>query len=57
MIDYNNRGNAYYAKEEYARAIADYEQALKIDPGNSYAKQNLGNAQRAFIGWNVKPLW
>ena len=57
LIDYNNRGNAYYAKGEYRQAIADYEQAIKIEPGNSYVKQSLSNAQQAFVGWNVKPLW
>ena len=57
VIDYNNRGNAYYARGDYTRAIADYEQALKIDSRNSYTKQNLSNAQKAFIGWNVKSPW
>jgi tetratricopeptide (TPR) repeat protein len=26
------RGNAYYAKKDYDRAIADYSEALRLDP-------------------------
>ena len=28
----NNRGLAYYNKGEYSRAIADYDEALKLNP-------------------------
>jgi tetratricopeptide (TPR) repeat protein len=31
----------------YDQAIADYEAALRIDPDNSYAKNNLAVARRA----------
>lgn len=30
--DFNNRGFAYYDKADYDRAIADYNQAIKLDP-------------------------
>jgi tetratricopeptide (TPR) repeat protein len=26
------RGNAYYAKKDYDRAVADYSEALRLDP-------------------------
>src|SRR5579862_5579884 len=29
---YNSRGNAYKAKADYDRAIADYTQAIQLDP-------------------------
>ena len=29
---YDDRGNAWYAKEEYDKAIADYDQAIALDP-------------------------
>ncbi len=41
---YNNRGNAYGNLGEYRRAIEDYDQALRIDPGNTLAYNNRGNA-------------
>jgi tetratricopeptide (TPR) repeat protein len=31
-IDYHNRGNAYYAKSESDRAVADFTKAIEIDP-------------------------
>ncbi len=43
---YNNRGNAYYAKREYDHAIADYNEAIRLNPkypntyvgrGNTYS--------------------
>ena len=30
---YYNRGNANYDKGDFARAIADYDNAIKLDPG------------------------
>jgi len=32
LIDYNNRGVAYYNTKDYDRAINDYNAALKLDP-------------------------
>src|SRR5215468_3408886 len=31
-VAYKNRGNAYYNKKDYDRAIADYSEAIKLDP-------------------------
>jgi lipoprotein NlpI len=44
---FNNRGTAYYAKGDYGRAIADYNEAIRLDPKYSFAYNNLGNAHRA----------
>jgi tetratricopeptide (TPR) repeat protein len=39
-IAYYNRGNAYYFKGDYDRAIADYGEAVWLNPGFSYAYAN-----------------
>ena len=36
-----NRGNAYRNKNEYDRAIADYNQALLINPNYTNARNDL----------------
>jgi tetratricopeptide (TPR) repeat protein len=41
---YNNRGNAYKDKGEVDRAIADYDQALRLDPKYVKAYINRGVA-------------
>src|SRR5262244_419059 len=41
-IAFNNRGNAYYDKKEHDRAIADYDQAIKLDPNYARAFYNRG---------------
>jgi Ca-activated chloride channel homolog len=38
--DYYNRGNALVRGGKFADAIAAYEQALKLDPGNADARHN-----------------
>jgi tetratricopeptide (TPR) repeat protein len=43
---YNERGRAYFNKDDYDRAIADYTQALKINPNHAAAKKNLELAQK-----------
>ncbi len=43
-IAYNNRGNAYANLGEYRRAIQDYDQALRLDPGYAVAYYNRGLA-------------
>jgi lipoprotein NlpI len=42
---YFNRGNAYSAKGENERAIADYDEAIKLDPKNASAYNNRGSAK------------
>ena len=39
-IAYNNRGVAYYTKGDYGRAIAHYDQAIRLDPKNASAYEN-----------------
>jgi len=41
---YYNRGNANAAKGDSAAAIADYDEALKLDPKNARALANRGTA-------------
>jgi tetratricopeptide (TPR) repeat protein len=41
------RGNAYYAKGDRDRAIADYDKAIGINPGHAPAFYNRGNAYYA----------
>ncbi len=40
-----NRGNAYTAKGDTDAAIADYDEALKLDPKNAGALNNRGSAR------------
>lgn len=40
-IIYYNRGNIYFQLAEYALAVADYKQALLLDPNNNDARHNL----------------
>jgi tetratricopeptide (TPR) repeat protein len=39
---YNNRGNAYSVKGDKDRAIADYNQAIKLDPNFAMAYYDRG---------------
>jgi tetratricopeptide (TPR) repeat protein len=39
-----NRGNAYYAKGAYDRAIVDYDSAIRSNPNYAAAFNNRGNA-------------
>ena len=43
-IAYNNRGSAYGNLGEYRRAIEDYDQTLRLDPGFAKAYYNRGSA-------------
>jgi len=42
--DHNLRGNAAFAAGDYARAIADYTQAIQLSPQNPDYYDNRGNA-------------
>ena len=42
---YYNAGNAYFKQGELAKAILNYERALRLDPGHKDAKFNLEFAQ------------
>ena len=42
------RGNAWTAKGDIDRAIADYDEAIRLNPRNVFALSNLGNA------WSMK---
>ena len=39
-INYNSRGEAYRSKGDMDRAIADYTEALRLDPKNAIAYVN-----------------
>jgi tetratricopeptide (TPR) repeat protein len=39
-LAYNNRGFAWSSKRDYDRAIADYTDAIRLDPNNSYPYNN-----------------
>ena len=39
-----DRGNAYLAMDQFAKAIEDYTQATRLDPAHAYAFNNRGNA-------------
>ena len=41
---YNNRGKVYEALGDHARAVADFDRALRICPGFALAHSNRGNA-------------
>ena len=43
-IAYNNRGIAHAARKEFDRAIADYEEAIKLLPNADFPYNNRGNA-------------
>ena len=46
MNAYNNRGNAWGDEGDLDKAIADYNEAIKLDPKNAYAYNNRGVAWR-----------
>lgn len=43
VVAYTNRGIAFHEKREYARAIRDFDLALKYDPNYATAYLNRGN--------------
>jgi tetratricopeptide (TPR) repeat protein len=44
---YYNRGNAYKAKGDFDRAIADYSEEIRLDPKYALAYNNRGSAFNA----------
>ena len=44
---FTGRGNAYSTKGQYDRAIADYDQAIRLNPSHGIAFYNRGYAWRA----------
>jgi len=44
---FHNRGNAWRSKGDYARAIADYDEAIRLTPNEAYSYQNRGAARQA----------
>ena len=44
--DLVNRGNAYADKKDYDRAIADFNQAIRLDPENAYAYNSRADTLR-----------
>jgi tetratricopeptide (TPR) repeat protein len=46
ILAYLNRGHAYLIKDDYDRAIADFEHALKLEPDAEDAKEGLAEVQR-----------
>src|SRR5258706_3838671 len=43
-ITYSQRGNAYYTKGQYDRAIQDYERAIRLNPKDFLTFANRGMA-------------
>ena len=46
-VAYTNRGNAWYAKDDNNGAIADYNDAIRLDPKLAMAYYNRGNTYAA----------
>jgi tetratricopeptide (TPR) repeat protein len=44
---YRQRGNAYFSKNEYSRAIADYDRAIELEPEVAKAYFNRGSLYQA----------
>src|SRR5262245_19128551 len=41
---YNNRGVAHFGLHDYDAALADHDEAIKLDPGNAFAHVRHGMA-------------
>lgn len=49
---YRHRGNAYFCLKDYQKAIKDYQEALRLNPGETKAAYNLTVAQGKL--WNQR---
>ena len=52
---YHNLGNAYYRQNNLAKAILNYEKALRIDPTDNDTKENLALAESKTVD-KIVPL-
>jgi tetratricopeptide (TPR) repeat protein len=46
-VDYNQRGNLYFAQEQFQRAIQDYNQAISLDASQAIYYSNRGRSYLA----------
>ena len=46
FVSFYNRGNAYRDKFDYDRALADYSEAIKLDPKQAFPRNNRGIVHR-----------
>ena len=44
---FNNRGHAYYTLDQYARAIQDWDETIRLEPDNPYVFIERGSAYYA----------
>jgi len=51
-IAHSNRGNAYIRKGEYAQAIKDYDEAIKLMPNFANAFNNRGVAYQKMVDYD-----
>ena len=56
MRFYNDRGYAWYAKQDYDKAMADYNDAIRLDPKLGMAYWNLAQLFGASRRNTTKPL-
>ena len=55
--DYLTRGNARSDRKDYDGAIADYDQAIRLDPKHATAYYNRGIARKAKGNLRPPDLW
>jgi tetratricopeptide (TPR) repeat protein len=55
-VAFNVRGKAWFDKDQYALALADFDQAIRLDPALSDAQQNRTRAQAALVQSNRQQL-
>src|SRR5215475_13766723 len=51
---YKNRGNAYYNRKDYDGAIADYNEAIRLDPSQALTYHVVAYVNRARIYFDMK---